>query len=51
MEIEEQIKIKLLLRGFSEKTILNNRGLIGAVIEDMIIIMTRKKLKDETNPS
>ena len=33
--IEEHIKALLVLRGFSKEYILNNRGLIGAVIEDM----------------
>lgn len=45
MNIEQQIKTKLLMRGFTNETILNNRGLIGAVIEDMIIIQTKKFLE------
>lgn len=32
--MENIIKQKLIERGFSEKTLLNNRGLIGACIEE-----------------
>lgn len=32
--MENEIKLKLKERGFSDKTLLNNRGLIGAVIEE-----------------
>lgn len=32
--MEKLIKQKLIERGFSEKTLLNNRGLIGACIEE-----------------
>lgn len=32
--MEKLIKQKLLERGFSGKTLLNNRGLIGAVIDE-----------------
>ena len=31
---EEKIKAKLIDRGFSKETLLNNRGLIGATIEE-----------------
>lgn len=34
-ELEIFIKNQLAVRGFTEKTITNNRGLIGAVIEEM----------------
>jgi len=44
---EERIKHKLRIRGFSEKTILNNRGLIGAVIEDVILDMNLNDLKNK----
>ena len=33
--IEEHIKALLVLRGFSKEHILDNMGVIGAVIEDM----------------
>jgi len=33
-DLEKKVKKKLLKRGISEKIILNNRGLIGAVIEE-----------------
>jgi len=32
--MENEIKLKLKERGFSDKTLLNNRGLIDAVIEE-----------------
>ena len=32
MNLEEQIKEKLLARGFTKEKLLNNRGLIGATI-------------------
>lgn len=35
MSLEEEVKQRLLSRGFSEKTLLNNRGLIGAVIDEV----------------
>ena len=37
MNIEEKIKINLLLRGFDNQTQLNNRGLIGATIDETIL--------------
>lgn len=36
-EIEQKIKEALLIRGFKNETILNNRGLIGAVIDETIL--------------
>ena len=41
MEFEKRIKQKLIERGFSEDTILNNRGLIGAVIDETILLTTK----------
>ena len=41
MEMEEQINHRLRLRGFTEKTILNNRGLIGATIDETILIVIK----------
>jgi hypothetical protein len=35
-ELEKIINDKLLERGFSEKILLNNRGLIGATVSEMI---------------
>ena len=35
-DLEKLVKECLLQRGFKDETILNNRGLIGAVIEDML---------------
>ena len=34
MDLETKIKQKLLDRGFSNKTLLNNRGLIGSTIDE-----------------
>lgn len=43
MKIEEKIKTNLLNRGFSEKNLLNNRGLIGATIDETIIQVTSRE--------
>lgn len=37
MDIEQKIKTKLLIRGFSKNTLLNNRGLIGATTDETIL--------------
>ena len=37
MELEDKIKNSLLIRGFSKETLLNNRGLIGATIDETIL--------------
>jgi hypothetical protein len=37
MNIEEKVKMNLLARGFDNKTQLNNRGLIGATIDETIL--------------
>jgi len=37
MDIEQKIKTKLLIRGFSKDTLLNNRGLIGATTDETIL--------------
>ena len=37
MNIEEKVKMNLLIRGFDNKTQLNNRGLIGATIDETIL--------------
>ena len=41
MEFEDKIKNKLRLRGFTEEQIINNRGLIGAVIDETILEVTK----------
>lgn len=37
MNIEEKVKSSLLTRGFGKETMLNNRGLIGATIDETIL--------------
>ena len=37
MNIEEKVKMNLLIRGFNNNTQLNNRGLIGATIDETIL--------------
>ncbi len=37
MDIEQKIKTKLLIRGFSKETLLNNRGLIVATTDETIL--------------
>ena len=37
MNIEEKVRSMLTIRGFSEKKINNNRGLINAVIDETIL--------------
>ena len=39
MELENKIKQKLRLRGFTEKQLLNNRGLIGATIDEVKLML------------
>lgn len=41
MNIEEKVKANLLVRGFDNKTLLNNRGLIGATIDETILEVVR----------
>lgn len=48
-EIEKEIRTKLYLRGFSEKQVVNNRGLIGAVIEEMMLLNAIKELTNGKN--
>ena len=45
MEFEHSVKRKLRLRGFNEKQILNNRGLIGATIEEAILLTVKNQSK------
>ncbi len=37
MEFQDKIRQKLLMRGFTEKQIFNNRGLIGATLDETIL--------------
>lgn len=39
---ENKVKQELLNRGFTKKLLLNNRGLIGATIEETAISITKK---------
>ena len=36
-EFEKKIRNKLLMRGFPNKKLINNRGLIGATIDEVIL--------------
>ena len=47
MDLEDKIKNRLRMRGFSNDMILNNRGLIGAVMEDTIIEVTKQNSIDQ----
>lgn len=41
MELEEQIKQKLLSRGFSKRILLNAKGLISVTIDETILIISK----------
>jgi len=41
MELENKIKQRLILRGFTEKQLINNRGLIGAVVDEVALILVK----------
>ena len=41
MDIEKRVKSKLLMRGFSKETLLNNRGLIGATTDETILELVK----------
>lgn len=41
MEFEDKIKNKLLMRGFPNEKLLNNRGLIGATIDEVILLTVK----------
>ena len=43
MDFEKEIRNRLLIRGFKNDTLINNRGLIGATIDE-VILMTVKNL-------
>jgi hypothetical protein len=48
MNVEEKVKINLLTRGFDNKTILNNRGLIGATIDETILEVVKNQRISES---
>lgn len=41
-----EIKLRLLVRGFEMKTITSKSGLIEAVIDETILILSKKKRND-----
>jgi len=41
MELEEKVKLQLLARGFTKELLLNNRGLIGAAIDETILELVK----------
>jgi hypothetical protein len=41
MDLENKIKQKLIIRGFTEKQLLNNRGLIGATIDEVALMLVK----------
>ena len=41
MDLEKKVKQQLLIRGFSKEQLLNNRGLIGAVIDEVALIIVK----------
>jgi len=50
MNIEEKVKMNLLTRGFDNKTQLNNRGLIGATIDETILeVVKNLRIADVSN--
>ncbi len=42
MDFENEIQNRLLKRGFSNEKLLNNRGLIGATIDEVILLIDKK---------
>ena len=47
MNIEDQIKQKLRMRGFGDSVLLNNRGLINATIDDTILTVFKANIQGE----
>ena len=41
MELENKVKQQLLSRGFTKEQLLNNRGLIGAAIDETILTVVK----------
>jgi hypothetical protein len=50
MEFEDKIKQKLILRGFTEKQILNNKGLISSVIDETILEVVKAPAESQGAP-
>jgi len=49
MNIEEKVKANLLVRGFDNKAQLNNRGLIGATIDETILeVVKNLRIADDS---
>lgn len=40
-EFEDNIKQKLIIRGFTKEQLLNNRGIIGATIDETILVVVK----------
>ena len=49
MDFEDEIKNKLLMRGFPNDKILNNRGLINATIDEVILLTVKNLEKRRLN--
>jgi len=41
MNLEDRVKQQLLSRGFSKEQLLNNRGLIGAAIDEAVLSVVK----------
>lgn len=44
MDFENEIKNRLLMRGFPSDKLINNRGLIGATIEETIVLTVKNSV-------
>ncbi len=42
MEFDEKVKEQLIIRGFAKEQLLNNRGLIGATINETVVMLVKK---------
>ncbi len=51
MELKAKILNRLRMRGFSEDMLLNNRGLIDAVMEDTILEVTFNDFQKRAGPN
>ena len=49
INIEEKVRLSLTIRGFSEKKIINNRGLINAVIDETILNVVKNLYIDSVD--
>ena len=43
LDLEKRVRNRLLMRGFSEKDLVNNRGLVGAVMDEVILDLVKNK--------